>query len=79
MCFQGQDPWTLAVHPAIDTSNHYFTSHRQNPSAKSLAFHHLVNLNGILTKIAIGGLIHTKENDVKHFEWYPNEEDSQEK
>jgi len=72
-------PSTFGEHPVIDMSNHYFTSRCQNPSAKLLAFHHLVNSNSILTEIAVGDLIHTEENNVKHFEWYPNEEDSQEK
>ncbi|KIM79340.1 hypothetical protein PILCRDRAFT_90210 [Piloderma croceum F 1598] len=72
-------PSTFTEHLVIDTSNRYLTSCCQNPSTKSLAFHHLVDPNGILADIAIGDLIHTKENDVKHFEWYPNKEEGQEK
>jgi hypothetical protein len=72
-------PSTFAEHPVIDTSNRYFASRHQNPSAKSLAFHHLVDPNGILTNIAVGDLIHTEENDVKHFEWYTNDDDNREK
>jgi hypothetical protein len=58
-------------------SNRYFTSRRQNPSAKSLPFYHLVDPNGLLADIAVGDLIHSEENDVKHFEWYLDEENQE--
>jgi hypothetical protein len=37
----------------------------------------LVDLNGLLVDIAVGDLIHSEENDVKHFEWYLDEENQE--
>jgi len=64
-------------HLVIDMSNSYFTSRHQNPSPKSLPFYNLVDLNGLLADIAAGDLMHSKENDVKHFEWYLDEENQE--
>jgi hypothetical protein len=44
---------------------------------KSLPFYHLVDPNGLLADIAVGDLIHSKENNVKHFERYLDEENQE--
>ena len=76
------DPWLLSAfedHNAIDISNRYFTSRRQNPNAIQLPFHELVDPDRILVNMAVGDLVHSEENDVQFFELVSKDGDTQER
>jgi hypothetical protein len=64
---------------AIDMSNHYFSSRRQNTQVSSIPFHEHVDPNGYLSELAGADLVHCDENQVQYYELLPPEGETDER